>query len=136
LPTEANAESDSAGRAFVRHYFAAISYALKSGDTEPMIDVSGVDCQSCTSIADLVDGVYDKGGRYETPGWEVERIVAAPRPGNDRRLYLLKIREARRSLLDSQGKVVDVNPASTMTMRMIIGRRESSWFTARLDVVR
>jgi hypothetical protein len=46
------------------YYFEAMTYALQTGKTEPMLAVTA-DCETCTEAADAIAKVYADGGHIE-----------------------------------------------------------------------
>jgi Family of unknown function (DUF6318) len=64
-PTPSESPGEAADQAFVRHYFALVDFARKTGDVEPMLEVSSPECQSCQGVADVIRGIFTAGGQYE-----------------------------------------------------------------------
>jgi hypothetical protein len=75
MPPEAEGTSKAAAKAFVRHYVDLVNYAMKSGDTRQLSDLSASTCQACRAITDRIDEVYDNGGRLEGRGWRVDALT-------------------------------------------------------------
>jgi hypothetical protein len=76
LPEAAKANTKAGAVAFVRYYVAVQNYASNNGDTDDLRSAAAPTCESCTTIADLIDKVYRSGGHIEGKGWTV--LTASP----------------------------------------------------------
>jgi hypothetical protein len=71
MPEAAKANTKAGAIAFVRYYVAVQNYASTSGDTTALKSVASPACESCGTIADLIDKTYRRGGHIEGQGWTV-----------------------------------------------------------------
>jgi hypothetical protein len=76
MPTVAKGVNSRSAEAFARHYVDLINYAMHSGDTAVIRELSTERCQTCEAIAGAIDRVYEKSGHLEGDGWRV--LSAAP----------------------------------------------------------
>jgi hypothetical protein len=134
-PPEIVGEDEPSAKAFVRYWFATLSTAMAQGDIESLRQVSGASCVTCRRWVTTIEGVFDSGGRYVTKGWKIQHLVGEPASGQTPVTYLITVREQRRSLLDADGRVVDVSPPTIRAMRMILRRDGDHWVARRLDVI-
>jgi hypothetical protein len=56
----------------VRGWVQERNRALESGDTTALRALTAPGCASCEPYIDLIEDVYEAGGRYETAGWSVD----------------------------------------------------------------
>lgn len=83
LPEVAKTETKEGLEAFVAHWYATLSYAYETGDTQPLADLSGPNCVFCSGLKDNVtaawgSGRWISGGKIQTPAIAAE--VAAGEP--------------------------------------------------------
>lgn len=117
LPELAKREDEVGAKAFVKYWFAAVTYAMKTGDTEPFMSVSADDCKTCVGLAQAVDDIYEDGGHLVGGGWRVESIERDPRLAPPLHRYSVRvIQPAQRA----------VAPDGAVTER--VGRREFLFF--------
>ena len=74
LPAEARGTSTASAKAFVRHYVAAVNFAMVSGDTSALTDLSLPSCSTCQAIATRIEEVYGQGGRLSGEGWAITTL--------------------------------------------------------------
>jgi hypothetical protein len=60
----------------VRAWVKAQNHALRTGDTSEMRALAAANCRGCDNLADPIDEIYAKGGRYDTDGWTVDKAKA------------------------------------------------------------
>lgn len=80
MPEEAKADSKAGAIAFVQHYVELLNYAQGTGDTVPLIALSGSGCRSCTRVRDAIDEIYDSGGRITGGNLELKIDLAFAKP--------------------------------------------------------
>lgn len=71
MPDEAKGTSRKAAVPFVRHYVDVLNEAVHGGSTTWLVKRSS-NCDACLAIVDLIDEVYERGGRIVTEGWHVK----------------------------------------------------------------
>lgn len=71
MPSDATGESREAALAFIDHYFAVVTYAIRTGDTAAVAELATETCQSCQALIANVDRIYDNGGSADSQGWIV-----------------------------------------------------------------
>jgi len=82
LPEAASARDQAGAEAFVQHWFDLLNYGIRTGDMDPLREVSASDCSTCRSVASDVEDIYRGGGRVEGNEFEVD-VVVSPAPGDD-----------------------------------------------------
>ena len=71
MPAEAKGTTEKSAKAFVRYYVSSVNHAMKTGDTQALLDASARSCESCGAVADNIGGVYADGGRLRGKGWRL-----------------------------------------------------------------
>ena len=128
--------SDAAGaRAFVKFWFVAFSYAMRTGDTELVRSLSTPGCVSCHALIERVDGIYSKGGSIKSRGWTVEVAAPARADEGSAAAFLLRVRQERRTLYGSDHKVVDSTDMAKVPMRAQLVSAQGSWSLKSLEIV-
>jgi hypothetical protein len=79
LPDVAKTETKEGLEAFVAHWYATLSYAYETGDTQKLGQLSGPSCVFCAGLKDGVtaawgDGRWISGGKIETPAVAAEVV--------------------------------------------------------------
>lgn len=69
LPAEAKEETEAGAQAFLNYRADAQWYAMQTGDTSMVREVTAPECSSCTEEYDEIDALYGKGG-WARGGWE------------------------------------------------------------------
>jgi hypothetical protein len=133
LPDAAKGTSEASAKAFVRHYFASLNYAMNSGDTEYFRTLGTKNCESCDAIAGNIETVYNAGGYISSEGWAVQSVATLPgqppnRPILD--LGMLLKRERVKERADAKAATFR-GGRQPMTAHLV--RRGSSWMVERLD---
>jgi hypothetical protein len=64
MPSVAKAKSKAGLEAFARHWLAARSYLVKTGDPSALLGLSTSACDCCTGIAKVFADTYRAGGHY------------------------------------------------------------------------
>jgi hypothetical protein len=62
LPDAARKDTKAGAVAFVRHYVELLNYAQFTGEVRPLEEVSAKTCETCNSVAQVIDDLYAKGG--------------------------------------------------------------------------
>lgn len=122
-------------KAFLRHYLRVVSYAMRTGDSDTMRELSSASCRACEATRKRVDHVYRLRGRVVTTGWHDELVLEDPSQRLPSRRFFVKIRQGRQTLFDDAGHVVDRDPAKTMSMRISLDREADGWLVGEMELV-
>jgi hypothetical protein len=132
MPSAASGDSPRAVKAFARHYFELVSYAINSGDTAPLRAVGADGCDSCEAIAGNIDDIYAEGGRIESKGWRVDSLRYLGKQRGNRVVSVGAYLEAE-TVVQADGSE-DRNPGGRQPMTMYVSQRDAMQ-VARLDLV-
>jgi hypothetical protein len=78
LPSEAKEETQAGLRAFVTYYYEVINFATSTGDVDELKAVAEPSCTGCQGPIELIERVYDRGGRIAGGGYRVIDLDPAP----------------------------------------------------------
>jgi hypothetical protein len=135
LPHTAKRTSTASAKAFVRHYFDVINYAIRTGKTAQVRRLGTQSCVSCQAIARNVEKVYGAGEQAKTRGWLLY-FVGPVDPGPDQtRKVPLGVQETAVVLLDAHDEVLRRDQAKRQPMDIYVIRLADGWRVQRLDLV-
>jgi hypothetical protein len=75
VPAFADNEGPAGAEQFVGFWTDTLNRATTSGDTEELRSLSADACQACGDFATQLDQIYAAGGRVESDGWEITKVV-------------------------------------------------------------
>jgi serine/threonine protein kinase, bacterial len=128
LTTDARAPTQAGAAAFVRYWFATITYAAASGDTGPFQLASGPGCQACTAVVQAIrsgwqDGRQMRGGAYTIRDVSADGFFTVEHPA-----LTAVFDRAPRSTLAGGGTELGMLPAVTFaTCRILLERDGGDW---------
>ncbi|KQZ67039.1 DUF6318 family protein [Nocardioides sp. Root151] len=126
IPTDAQGTDEASAKAFVRFYFATLSEAMQTGDTEALRQLATKKCKTCRTVPARIRNVYSKGGSLQTEGWKVANVVTYAEESRSLGFYL-KVIETESQLFDEDGKRVTTTPESESSSRIVITRGPGRW---------
>ncbi len=127
LPEAAKVNDDAGAKAFVEYWFAAVTYAMQTGDTKPFMAVSTDECAICANLEREIAGVYGAGGRYDGADWRLSRGLANdPSVSSPYRRYLVQVQQAAYSVTRPDGPVKRFEK-ELFPLRVTVIWRASSW---------
>lgn len=135
LPPEAEGTSPQAAKAFARHYFDAINYAARTGDTEGLRKLGTADCVSCEAIASNIEKIYNAGGHIESGGWKLTVVSTVPAQPRLRPVLDLGVVQSPESVVQRAGEAPSSFPGGKKPMTMYLVRVAASWQAKRIDQV-
>ncbi|WP_124106136.1 DUF6318 family protein [Kocuria tytonicola] len=74
MPAEATKETEAGAQAFLNYRADAQWYAMQTGDTTLVRDVTAAECSKCTAQFDDIEALYQHGG-WAIGGWEKVTIL-------------------------------------------------------------
>lgn len=110
LPELAKRNDDVGAKAFVKYWFAAVTYAMRTGDTEPFMAVSSDGCKTCANLSKMIEEIYSKGQRLAGGGWRVTGVEQDPGSKAPFWRLAVKVTQARQQVVRADGTVVSRDP--------------------------
>ena len=124
LPPSAEGANARALKAFARHYFDVINYAIATGDTAAVREFASPRCESCNAIAKSIDTVYDNGGHIESEGWRINYLRYLGKRGANR-VISIGVFLSPETIVSADGSV-DRNEGGKQPMMMLVSTDRGS----------
>lgn len=112
LPELAKRNDAVGAKAFLRYWFAAVTYAMKTGDTEPFMAVSAKECKTCDGLATHIEGLEQDGLALIGGGWQVLGVEHDPKTEAPYFRFAVKVRQLKQRIVNEHEKEVDQSRAS------------------------
>ena len=135
LPAEAKGTSEAAAKAFVRHFFDSLNYAMNSGNTSHLRSLADDGCRSCEAIASNIDKTYGAGGSITSRGWVLQSIHRVPLQPRDRPILDLGVLMTPERVLKRAGGDPKTFEGGKQPMTMYLVTLNGEWRVTRLDLV-
>lgn len=136
LPEAAKVNDDAGAKAFVEYWFAAVTYAMQTGDTDVMDRHSGDDCEACEGVSRSVRKIYKAGKENRGGGWAIERLEEQAASTEKLRLFLALVNQPAQALVNSDGSTLNADPAQKFAFEVWASFGESGWLLRELREVR
>lgn len=83
-PPEMARKTDDGAESAATYWVELFAYARKSGDTEPIRDMTSDDCSKCSTQIDHIDEVFSQGAWYVNATYEVDGVSMTVADGEAR----------------------------------------------------
>lgn len=103
VPVEATENSREGGTAFVEYWFAALTHAVRTGETAPVSERVNPDCQQCQDAVATIDAVHARGGSLRGGAYVVRNVTAADLWSADRPVYDATVDRSPRTVSGASG---------------------------------
>lgn len=116
------------------HFFDSYNYALGSGDTAPMLDISSSDCDPCKSLVEKVRAVYES--KHWMSGGTVNYSDAAvPEDYADReeQSVQFQVLQTDAFVRNAAGDVLDEVAGGDQTLQVLLRFENGSWLVTDLQ---
>lgn len=105
LPELAKRQDAVGAKAFVKYWFAALTYAMQTGDTTEVERVSASNCETCKQLIKSVHDAYGGGGTLSGTGWTVDGLRSIDDRGDGEHVFGF-VKQSPQRYLDKSGAVV------------------------------
>jgi hypothetical protein len=128
LPAEAAVRSERGADAFVRHWFATLSYAEQTGDTAPLDRITGPSCAQCRTAVETIRSVYADGGSLRGGVYVVRQVAVNSLLNLERPVYEATVDRSARSSLDRSGGLrATLPPLSFSNCVLVLEWADGAW---------
>jgi hypothetical protein len=110
LPELAKRQDEVGAKAFVKYWFAAVTYAMKTGDPSAFVDVSHPKCETCSALAEHITDLEADGSSLEGGGWRVLGVQHDPKTEAPYWRFAVKVAQSKQRVRDANAKVIDASP--------------------------
>jgi hypothetical protein len=133
LPAEASGTSPAAAKAFVRHWIAAMNYAGKTGDVDPLRTASSSACVACQAVIKSIAAVYAAGGHYEGDGWRIDTAKYQPLQPRRRPVLAVGVTIARQEVVERRGAEPQRFEGGKRSVTFRLIRVDGAWVLRELE---
>ena len=128
---EVPAYADNAGEAgaeqFVGYWTDTLNTETASGETEDLKALASPECQACTDFATQLDQIYADGGRVESEGWEINKIVPEAGATDDEVGLLVTFAVSPQKVFESEDAKPQKFEGGNQGFRFHLVRDEGTW---------
>ncbi|HXH80402.1 DUF6318 family protein [Nocardioides sp.] len=139
LPPEAEGKGIKAAEAFVRHYYAMVDHARRTGDTGALRETTLPTCAACEGVADLIDRVRKNngsisGGDQTVLGIELGKLGGVPGVATYR--GNATVESTKQAIQGSGDPSLDGTfPPGTLKLSVLVVKGEQGWRFAEWSVM-
>jgi hypothetical protein len=126
VPAEAKENSRQGGTAFVEYWFAALTHAVRTGETAPISERMNPDCQQCQDAVATIDAVHARGGSLRGGAYVVRNVTAADLWSADRPVYDATVDRSPRTVNGASG-FDDLPGLSFATCSVVLEWSSEGW---------
>jgi Family of unknown function (DUF6318) len=128
---EAPAYADNAGTAgaeqFVGYWTDTLNEATTSGETQQLKSLATDACEACADFAGRLDSIYAAGGRVESEGWEVAKVVPEAGASDDEVGLFVTFAVAPQRVYESEDAKVQEFEGGNQGFRFHLLREDGDW---------
>lgn len=126
MPPEARTNTPAGAKAFVRHWFNALNFAYRTGNTEPLRKLSSPSCDTCVEFSRSAENIYRngslQGGQYITSRYAVSA-------GNIKGAFLVSVlyKQTNAIVLDAAGRQKERLASTSGEVIFELARNHDGW---------
>ena len=126
LPDLASRNDAVGAKAFVKYWFATLTYAMHTGHTDLVAASSAKECATCSGIASGIADIYGSGGQIEGGNWVPISFVSDPSAPKPLLRWLVQVRQARHEVVGAEAGNGPV-AKRVFSMRVSVVWRSNRW---------
>ena len=134
LPAYVTTNDEKGAQNFARYWISTLNKATVTGKTAKFKSLNKPSCSTCTDFAKQLDSIYAAGGRVETDGFQVKKIVNEaniPAPGAGVSVVL---KSTPQKVIKSKGAAPRSLKGGDLRLRLILVRVKNHWVMDRIDI--
>ncbi|MEJ5913550.1 DUF6318 family protein, partial [Pseudokineococcus sp. 1T1Z-3] len=134
LPPEAGTGDAVGAEAFIRHFFDVSNYAYRTGDTEPLREISDPECRTCSLTLEDVDLTYQKGNVIDGGQVTLTSVLAVDPGPSGRVVARIVILQSDIFERDADGEVIhsDTSQPGEAYLQMAVQWDGEKWRTLEI----
>ncbi|WP_235499933.1 DUF6318 family protein [Aeromicrobium sp. Leaf289] len=117
--------------AFANSWVASLNYAMETGDTTQLSDMSSDGCGGCDSYIGKVDGIYGAGGRLTGGGWSASDFEVEVK--QSRAIVYFKASWDEGKFTEERGAAERVSPSGSDQLFLELGFADTKWEALALE---
>lgn len=118
---------------FAGYWVETLNEATDSGDTETYRSLASEDCAACEDFAQQLDTIYESGGRVESKGWEIAKIVPEAGATEDAVGLLMTVDVSEQTVYKTADAKADTFDGGTQAFRLELIREDEAWLVDDLS---
>jgi hypothetical protein len=134
FPAYVTANNEKGAQSFARYWVDTLNKATTSGDTAKFKKLNKDSCSTCADFAKQLDDIYGAGGRVETDGFKIKRVLneaGVPAPGAGVSLVLTATPQ---KVYAKKGATARELKGGDLRLRLIMVRVQEHWVMDRIDI--
>ena len=134
FPAYVTTNDEKGAQNFARYWIDTLNEATTSGDTKKLKTLQKESCTTCADFAKQLDDIYGAGGRVETDGFQVKKMLneaGVPAPGAGVSVVLTATPQKVYKTKDATARSLK---GGEVRLRLIMVRVKNHWLMDRIDV--
>ena len=132
-PAYANQEGEAGAEKFAGYWVAQMNDASTSGDTDGLRALGLEACEACSDFPQVLEDIYEAGGRVETDEWTVKSVVPEAGATDERVGMLITVTVPPNKVFETENAKPQEYPGGDQRFRMIVVREAQHWMIKDLD---
>ena len=134
IPAYARSNDERGAHKFAEYWIETLNKATTSGNTKKLKTLQKKSCERCADFASQIDRIYAAGGRVETQGFQVKRLLTeagVPKPGAG---VSATVQVTPQTVYRTKKAEPQQYTGSELRLRMIMVRVGDHWLMDRIDL--
>jgi Family of unknown function (DUF6318) len=127
VPAFADNEGTAGAEQFVGFWTDTLNEATTSGETEQLKSLSADACKACGDFATQLDRIYAAGGRVESEGWEIHKIVPEAGATDDEVGLMVTFTVSPQKVYESEDAKAQTFEGGNQGFRFHLVREQGEW---------
>ncbi len=127
VPGYADNPGEAGAEQFLGFWTDTLNEATTSGETEDLKALATEECQACSDFAGQLDDIYAAGGRVESEGWTVNRVVPEAGATDDEVGMLVTFAVSPQKVFESEDAEAQEFEGGNQGFRFHLVREDGSW---------
>lgn len=120
LPDAATSNDPAGGSEFIRYWFAALTYATRTGDTAALAQATSAQCRDCQLAIEAIEASYAGGGALRGGAYVVRNVTTTDLWSPDRQVYDATVDRSPRTDVDAAGTARATLPALSFSNCVLV----------------
>ncbi len=126
-PAYADNPGEAGAEQFVGFWTDTLNDATTSGETDELKSLATDECKACADFAGQLDDIYAAGGRVESDGWTVNKMVPEAGASDDEVGLLVTFAVAPQKVYESEDAKAQEFEGGNQGFRFHLVREDGAW---------
>ena len=132
-PAYTDNEGQTGAEQFVGYWTDTLNEATTSGETEQLKSLADDECSACADFAGQLDQIYADGGRVESAGWSINKVVPEAGATNDEVGLMVTFDVSPQTVYATKDAKPQEFPGGTQGFRFHLVREDGDWAVQNLS---